>query len=120
MNGRPILQVMQRGVGFTCAHCEKFWWGVDNSTDGCKAKHERKECTGPLGGGAFPEYQGPLTGHITRFCFVCGQTPAGAAVVKGGRVGVCEKHMEWLGTYTRPNEYPPFVTHRYIDTIGAK
>lgn len=120
ISGRPILQVMQSGTGFTCAHCTKFWWGVDRRLTQCKAGHERRECAGPLAGQAFPEYDGPLAGHLARFCFVCGSEPIGVAVVPQGRVGVCEKHMEWLETYSRPDDRPPFVTHQYIDTIGGK
>ena len=120
LNGRPILKVMQQGVGFTCAHCVKLWWSVDRGLSECKSSHEGGECAGPLAGQAFPHYEGPLAGNLDRFCFVCGSEPSCVAVVPQGRVGVCKVHIEWLGTYTRPCEKPPFVTHQYIDTIGGK
>lgn len=118
MNGRPILKVMQDGVGFVCAHCERFWWGVDRGYGSCWAKAVGKDCSGPMGGGSFQEYEGPLKGNLCRFCFVCGKEPSGVACTKHGKVGVCRDHMEWLGSYSRPNERPPFVTHKHVDTIG--
>lgn len=120
LNGRPILQVMRDGVSFTCAHCTKFWWGVDRGAEGCKARVEGKECAGPLGGLAFPEYEGPLKGNELKFCFMCGKPPDAAARAKDAndaRVGVCKSCVEKCKTLSKPLEKPPFVTETYVPIL---
>ena len=119
LNGRPILKVLQAGVGFVCAHCENFWWGIDNGHDGCKAAHDRLPCSGPIRGKAFPQYDGPLKGNLGNYCFVCGRTPSAHAVARetGGRVGVCEKHISLLESYSAPGEEPPFITHVDVPVV---
>ena len=115
-----VKEAMKRGVGFTCATCDHFWWGVQHGLPMCKAKHEKKFCAGPMSGGAFPQYAGTLKGAMTNHCFACGKKADAAAEVRplpqsksvGGLVGVCYDHVEWLETYSRPAEKPPFVTHK--------
>lgn len=119
LNGRPILKVLQQGVGFVCAHCEHFWWGIDNNHQGCRALHDGVPCSGPIRGQAFPYYKGPLKGQLAKFCFVCGKDPCATAVARdgGARVGVCESHLSLLETYSAPGEKPPFVTHVHVPVV---
>lgn len=120
LNGRPVLQVIQDGVSFTCAHCVKFWWGIDNEAEGCKAKFEGKECAGPISGLAFPEYEGPLEGNQIHFCFMCGKKPDAAAVAKnagGKRLGICKECAERCRSLSRPCHKPPFITDVYLPTL---
>ncbi len=120
-----IRKAMAKGIGFACATCDNFGWGVQHGLPACKANSENKFCAGPMGGGAFPEYSGPLKNVLTKYCFVCGRQACAAAevkplpgsTVKSGMVGVCEEHIQWLETYSRPNERPPFVTHNKIDVL---
>lgn len=110
---------MSKGLGFACAHCDNYWWGVDQGLRHCKAHEERRDCAGPLAGMAFPEYRGPLKGHLVRFCFVCGVQPIAAAVARagGGRVGVCQTHLEFLKTFTRPGIPPPKISHVHVPVV---
>ena len=80
---------------------------------------DRVDCGGPMRGMAFPYYDGPLKGQLQNRCFVCGHKPDAVAVATkgGGRVGVCKKHLEFLSTYTRPGEKPPFITHVHVPVV---
>ena len=120
INGRQIPEVMKLGTSFVCAHCERFWWGVDHDHDGCQAVHDGVDCSGPLRGMCFPYYKGPLERQLSKFCFVCGSEPSANAVAKkgGGRCGVCEGHLKLLRTHSAPGEQPPFVTHAYVPTVN--
>ncbi len=120
LNGRPILKVLQSGVSFVCAHCEHFWWGIDNKhSGGCKAVFDQVECSGPIRGLAFPHYEGPLKDQLANYCFVCGHDPDAVAVARNGgaRVGVCDKHIEVIEKFTVPGEKPPFITHVHVPVV---
>jgi len=119
LNSRPILKVIQSGTSFVCAHCEHFWWGVDNRYEGCKAIHDHIECSGPLRGMAFPNYKGPLEGHLSKYCFVCGHTPDATAIARegGARVGVCTEHIKLMESFSAPGERPPFITHVHVPVV---
>ncbi len=117
MHKVPI--VMREGVGFTCAHCERFWWGHARNS-ACQAAVTGAECAGPLAGLGFPEYKGPLKGNLDKFCFVCGGSPAAIALARGTAIGVCKKHVKMLGEYSRENERPPFISHKRVDIVGGE
>lgn len=121
MDRLRVLHAMSNGVGFTCAHCEKFWWGVDRGMSECKAAAEGKFCAGPLMGHAFPEYEGPLKGSTAMYCFVCGDTSSKVAIAskgasKGKSVGVCDKHFSMLSDTGIEGERPRFLTKDKIET----
>jgi hypothetical protein len=102
---------MATGVSFVCAHCEKFWWGVDRKLDGCKAHHEKRKCGGPIKGLAFPEYVGPLNGHLQNFCFVSGQPSTAVFVGKhGSYIGVTDRSIAMINEYSVDGERPRFIT----------
>lgn len=112
----PAL-AMSGGVSFVCAHCDKFWWGVERGLDGCKAHHERKECAGPVKGLGFPEYSGPLRGHLRMFCFVTGEPSTKVILLpNGAEIGATDKGIEIVNSYSEPSVRPRFViTDRPLD-----
>ncbi len=119
MNEGEIRSAMLSGVSFVCAHCTKFWWGVEKKVGACRAAFESKECAGPLGGLSFPEYDGPLKGHLPKYCFVTGR-PSDAYVRAndGGLVGITESSMDILETYSVGGDPPAFITKVKIDKVG--
>jgi hypothetical protein len=130
--GRDPGLAMKKGFGFVCANCDQFWRGVEAGVDlarwRCAAVVAQKPCGGPLAGMSFPEYQGPLKERLEHHCFVCGAESFALVDVRAARtpeavrqrmVGVCEKHTEMLGTYSRPGQPPARVTKRTLPLIGA-
>lgn len=67
-----------------------------------------RDCIGPMGGGSYPEYHGPLGRvNLPQYCFRCGRESDAAveSTKDRGLVGVCEDHLKLLraGTYeSRP------------------
>ena len=92
MDVQAMKAAVARGVSLICASCDRYWEGRarDLPDDRCTAT---SGCCGPLAGGTFHEYQGPIT-DLTRWCFICG-ADAVSAVRKAGSergVGVCKPH----------------------------
>lgn len=95
---------------FVCTTCSKNVKGFCTEPPGA--------CGGPLAGKAYPLYQGPLVGHLSKWCFVCGAvSDAAVEVLLHGPgepsvtlVGVCSDHETILNTYSRPGKPPAFVT----------
>lgn len=107
---------MASGVSFVCAHCTKFWWSVDRKLDGCKAQQEKRNCAGPIKGLGFPEYDGPLKGHLQNFCFVSGDVSTAVVVCKyGAYIGVTDRSIEMIKDYSVDGERPIFITKEKID-----
>ena len=77
------------GLSAICATCETFWEADDRGADSCG-----QACGGPVSGGDFPKYKGPLT-NFAALCFVCGGKPTHA--VKGNKslrvFGCCYGHL---------------------------
>lgn len=49
-------------------------------------------CVGPLIGGAFSKYEGPLKGYLLRQCYRCGVDADGHLTAGDGKMlGVCEQ-----------------------------
>ena len=47
-------------------------------------------------GMAFPEYEGPMEGHLTAFCYICGGEPDAMVEIHGrGAVGVCKERKRF-------------------------
>lgn len=113
---------MLEGYTFTCATCTRLHVAKAKGLEGCMAAHLKKECCGPFGGSFYPEYEGPLKGRLSDFCFVCGIPSDGAVgVTRGGDlhlVGVCEGHMARLDDVTPQGKSPPrFITHEDIPLV---
>lgn len=123
-----VQAAMAGNVSWVCAHCHKFWWGVQNLLDKCKAAVQNVPCGGPVARMAFPEYEGPLTPEaIANHCFVCGEDsdavievpPGKKKNLSGGMVGACKTHIELVKTYSKGGEAPPFVTEKTLDVKGG-
>lgn len=105
-----VLWAMAQNIGFTCAMCDHFWWGVERDAGGCKSKAMGTGCAGPLGGKDFPEYAGALKDVLSDWCFVCGKGSTHAAEPHGKRaIGVCEKHLEMLKHFSLDGLAPPAI-----------
>jgi hypothetical protein len=95
------------GLAFTCAHCLKYRRRADAPDfDGrCEAAVQGLRCVGPMGGGDFQHYEGPLTEDARRlFCFRCGiASVAGLRVCNSAiLIGICEHHLSEFEQW-RPN-----------------
>lgn len=101
-----VAAAMKAGFSFVCAMCVKLHAGREayRTKDWKMVKCLGEKCCGPMGGGGYPEYQGPLGAvNLPQYCFRCGrQADAAAESIRDKRmVGVCEQHLELL----RSNEY---------------
>lgn len=89
LNPAKVALAVQGGYSIYCATCTKYWDYKDKGASNCGAKDG---CKGPLFGGSFHEYDGPITEHA-RQCFACGQ--ASRYILTGGKrdFGVCSNHV---------------------------
>ena len=122
MSANVVKEAMAEGYTFACATCTRLHIAKAKKLDGCMAAHLKLDCVGPFGNGHYPEYQGPLTGQLANFCFVCGDKSDGAAGVKrDGKlhlVGICNTHMERLADTGPPGDRPKFLTHEDLPVVG--
>lgn len=87
------LAIKQHGMSAVCAWCLKYWRARehDKGSAGWTCQANRR-CGGPMQGLAFPEYEGPMEGHLDSFCYICGGTPDACVEIHGkGMVGVCKE-----------------------------
>jgi len=86
-----FLAAAREGVFFPCAHCEKYWAGVDLKLGRCAGM----DCGSPIVGKAFEEYSGPLLKWDD--CFICGGTAKFEIFTPGRRpVGICQEHLKLI------------------------
>jgi hypothetical protein len=91
----------EKGVAFLCATCTRWAEGVDKgimNRDGEQVCSRSQSCHGPLSGGSFEEYDGPIRGYLAKFCHVCGCHATKAISPKGveSRIGVCDSCLAML------------------------
>lgn len=81
---------IENGLAAVCAFCEMFWVAQDQGRSGCGQK-----CGGPMSGGAFDKYQGPIT-DFSNFCFICGDMATHAIRARGNLrvLGCCSAHVD--------------------------
>jgi len=89
-----------QGYGFVCSMCEKLHraYGV-GYTKGCEAAMKGLDCAGPIAGGDFSLYEGPLTTQtLAALCYRCGvDATKGVQPSSGGKViGTCDEHFEQI------------------------
>jgi len=91
-----IAAAIGDGLNVVCATCENYWNARDRGVpDGrCLAVDG---CGGPIAGGAFHEYKGPMT-QFDQFCFRCGNKATHAIRVSEHPrvIGVCVEHIELM------------------------
>ncbi len=94
-----VRSAREKGVGYICANCVKFWWGIEKGHAQCKALFERTKCGGPMAELAFPQYEGLIPREkFPTLCFVCGREADAAVHIHGveDMVGVCKEHEEYI------------------------
>lgn len=118
-----IALAVQGGLSPICATCKKFWGARErNVPDGkCLAV---SGCGGPLSGGNFHEYEGPIS-DFTRWCFVCGADSSfGVQVDNRPRViGVCEEHVRMLAELrpvSKPGLQPQYAIKSKSGTLTIR
>lgn len=81
-------RAVAQGLAFPCATCEHYWRAADRGEAACG-----QPCRGPLRGGAFESYQGPVE-DFTRWCLRCGGEASRAIRAAGASraFGVCAAH----------------------------
>ena len=86
--------IEKHGVSIVCATCKKFWEGRAKGLP--ELRCVGVDCSGPIAGGDFPEYDGDLP--LEKFCFVCGKDSEYGAHVQGKDrvVGICKGHLHYL------------------------
>lgn len=95
------LLAMSLGLSAVCAHCEHYWSAADKQLPSCGQK-----CGGPMSGGAFDKYKGPIT-DFSQMCFVCSQPATYAIRAKNNPrvLGCCSPHIDVVKKY-RPVDKP--------------
>jgi len=100
MTPAEIALAAADGYSVVCASCRHLHRA--RAIQGKAAQCGQPACGGPLAGRDFPEYDGPIT-DFTRWCFVCGESSAFAAVVRGSdrALGLCKEHLRFM-QHVRP------------------
>jgi hypothetical protein len=110
LNPIEVARAMAGGLSAVCATCERYWAAQERHLDRCLAT---SGCCSPLGGGTFPEYQGPLNDEaFKQFCFVCGEKSFRAVRVGQSKrlVGVCRDHLVLFQKLQPVGKPAPHVT----------
>lgn len=96
------------GVGFVCSMCERMHEGKGLGLPGCTGT---EACRGPMGGGTFQEYRGPLGETLLgTSCFACGGEARYKLKPKtiGARVlGLCESCKPLLAMVPKDKQATP-------------
>ena len=90
------------GLSATCALCEHYHAAADQGASWCG-----QNCGGPMSGGAFEKYRGPIV-DFSKACFVCG-SPSTHAIRASGNVrvlGCCTAHVDTVKQW-KPVNKPP-------------
>lgn len=86
---------MMAKIYWFCTTCERLPAGGE-----C----DQQSCHGPIVGGWFPSYQGPLRSggdHANQWCFMCGEPSTAGVRVADRYLGVCAVHVNHLRTRVR-------------------
>lgn len=93
------------GFAFPCSMCVKLWRMMDRGQTQCEAAVNNQRCDGPVAGGSFPKYEGPMGRKgIANHCVRCGKPidphnkDRRVRVEDGGEVGICKRHLPMLDT----------------------
>jgi hypothetical protein len=97
-----VAVAVNDGLSIVCAMCENFWSAHDAGLSSCG-----KKCGGPMSGGAFDKYKGPIV-DFSSFCFVCGDSAThGIRAVGNVRIlGCCDKHVDTVKQW-KVTDLPP-------------
>lgn len=114
MDPIKIAQAVEKfKIPVICATCNKYWQARDRGLPEpqCLAVDN---CTSPIGGGNFHEYEGPIP-DFRIWCFVCGSSCSKYIFVKGKQriFGICDLHLEDAKTLVPVGIENPEVLERY-------
>ncbi len=79
---------MSTGLSSVCAWCEHWHEAKDRNVE---VDCGRLKCGGPSVGRGFPAYKGPMAGHLSEICFICGKNPDAAVDIGQKMIGVCNR-----------------------------
>jgi hypothetical protein len=101
------LPIPAKELIFVCRMCSRMAEQWAKGQTQCAEK-----CGGPRKGMTFPMYRGPMTSsYIRNYCFVCGECADMTATVQeedaGLELGVCKRHLIFLGIEPEKLEKPP-------------
>lgn len=113
------------GVCFLCSMCERWHEGMDQGLKDAFGEGrcaQSDDCKGPVWGGTFHEYKGPMSGHKLKWCYLCGEESSHALAPKastGDPVGVCTKCLEEVKKLTArdlgPNQHSLVIAELKAD-----
>lgn len=123
---RAMVARAEHGICFICSMCERWHMGDEaNLRDafGDRRCSQEDDCAGPVWGGTFHEYKGPLKGYKTHWCYLCGKESTHLLAPKGNTsdpIGVCEEClMEEVKKLTArdlgPSEHSLWVSERRME-----
>lgn len=94
------------GFTFVCSMCVKLHAGRRRENASWeKARCVGRNCTGPIGGGSYPEYEGPLkeTSAFGNHCWACGKESPESFISSnrpghdsGRLIGCCTEHLKLI------------------------
>jgi hypothetical protein len=89
----PLIaeSILREGRPITCATCIHMWQARDRKSDSCG----QTSCRGPLWGGDFASYKGPLRA-FEAWCFRCGDSSTHGVQVNSRVFGMCDEHAKWF------------------------
>lgn len=87
-----VVQAIHQGLSAICATCDHYWSAVEREAPSCG-----QDCGGPMSGGVFDKYRGPMT-DFSLFCFVCSNKSTHGVRVGGHArvIGCCAEHIEFV------------------------
>lgn len=114
-----ISLALASGLSPVCGTCAKWHRAAERGLDRCLSIDN---CGSPLVEDTFHEYDGPISNFLS-LCFVCGESPNKAVAVVGHarRIGVCNKHVEYLSNLKPQTQRRlPIAPRTLIDDSGEK
>jgi hypothetical protein len=118
VTSESITARMREGYTFICATCPHLHRSKDQGLETCFGNMNGKTCCGPMAGGCYPEYVGPLKGSMTSRCFLTGAESIGAVDIRGVLIGVSEKAIDVLSRYSpRGGTAPPMITRKHLPVV---
>lgn len=80
---------IDNGLCAICAWCEHWHNRKDNKQGTGSFSCDVLGCGGPLVGGNFIKYKGPLSSNLHSICFICGKEASSGIDIRGRVIGVC-------------------------------
>lgn len=110
-----VAIAIQSGVSAVCAMCVNYWNAVDNGAPSCG-----KRCGGPMSGGDFDKYEGPVT-DLSQMCFVCSAPPTNLIRAKNRLrvLGCCDSHIDTVKKFKPADGPAAEVIIKAVDGISV-